>query len=305
MIAVSLAADEAAGSHALYRLAGEDVALAGGWPELDPFRRGAEAPRFESRRCPEAPFDDLRYRGPTRIGEDDAPLLTCALGEAGYLLRASPGATLWVAGDGSRITQCTSRDASDERPSAELLFGPALLLALALRGTYALHASAVRWGERAIAFVGPSGAGKSTLAALLAAADPTCERVADDILPFVAQDGIAQARPGFPQLKLGAAEQWNGGRPESLPLAAVYRLGPLAGGATEAPRIETLLGAEALAVLTAHSVATALFGAELLRRHFDSLAAIGGALRIADLRFPRRLDVGPQVRELLREDLDA
>jgi hypothetical protein len=48
------------------------------------------------------------------------------------------------------------------------LYGSLAGLALRLRGTLALHASAVVIDDRAVAFVGPSGAGKSTTAAALA-----------------------------------------------------------------------------------------------------------------------------------------
>ena len=308
MIAVSLAFDgrEGAGRD-VHRLAGEDVLIGGGWPELAPFRRGCEAPWLGAAPHPEAAFEELRYHGPARVGTD-APVLTCTQGEAGYLLKAEAGATLWVTGDGARITQCDVGDASSEAPSAELLFGPALLLALALRGTFALHASAVRRGDRVVAFVGPSGAGKSTLAALLAAPEVGCGRVADDILPFALVNGAPRAMPAFPQLKLGAAAQWNGAQPESLSLVAVYRLAQVAvddAAGNDAPRVVPLHGADAMAALTAHSVATALFGPELLRRHFDAIAAASRVLRIAELRFPRRLDVGPAIRDLLDEDLDG
>jgi hypothetical protein len=303
VIAVSLAADAGReGSGAVYRLAGNELSLSGAWPELAAFRRRNGA-RVERTAPPaETSFTELRYEGPAAAGSD-APALTCLQGEDGYLLRALPGPALWVASDGSRIVQLDASDGPAPAVSAELLLGPATMLALALRGTFALHASAVRWGERAVAFVGPSGAGKSTLAALLAAGDLGCERLADDILPFSVSGTAASARPAFPQLKLPAEDQWDPTRPESLPLAAVYRLAPPP--ADEAPRIEPLSGAEALAVLAKHSVASALFGRELLRRHLVALAAAGRGLRIGELHYPRRADVAPSVRALLQEELDG
>lgn len=302
MIAVSLAADaRGEGGHALYRLAGNDLSLSGAWPELAPFRRrnGAHAERTPP--PDEASFTELLYEGPAAAGSG-APTLTCLQGEHGYLLRASPGPALWVASDGSRIVQLDSTDPPTP-VSAELLLGPATMLALALRGTYALHASAVRCGERAVAFVGPSGAGKSTLAALLAAGDLGCERLADDILPFAVAGTATLACPAFPQLKLASGDQWSRTRPESLPLAAVYRLAPPA--ADEKPRIEPLRGAEALAALAKHSVASALFGRELLRRHLAALAAAGRGLRVGELHYPRRADVAPSIHALLQVDLDG
>lgn len=292
------------GGWAIYRIAGEDVVLGGSWPDLEPFRRRtASAPAARSR--PGAPFRDLRYHGPATFGTD-ASLLTCTQGDEGYLLRAAPGASLWVAGDGASVTQLEAGEAGKGEVSAELLCGPAFLLALALRGTYALHASAVRFGKRVVAFVGESGAGKSTLAALLAAPGLGCERVADDILPFAVVAGVSVAHPAYPQLKLPPDEQWAAAEPESLPLQAVYRLAPPAGDAgCPRSRIEPLTGAAALAVLTAHSVAAALFGPELLRQHFDALAAASRALRVGEMRYPRRLDAAADVAARLREDLDG
>lgn len=303
MIAVSLAIDaRVEGSPAAYRLAGHELSLIGTWPELAAFRRRNDIRTEWSPSPPEASFTELLYEGPAAAGSG-APALTCLHGEHGYLLRASPGPTLWVASDGARIVQLDSTAVPPAAVSAELLFGPATMLALALRGTYALHASAVRCGERAVAFVGPSGAGKSTLAALLAAGDLDCERLADDILPFAVAGTAALARPAFPQLKLAPGDQWGRTRPESLPLAAVYRVAPAA--AEDTPRIEPLRGAEALAVLVKHSVASALFGRELLRRHLAALAAAGRGLRIGALHYPWRADVAASVHALLQEDLDG
>jgi hypothetical protein len=208
---------------------------------------------------------------------------------------------LWVASDGARIVQLAATGAPPASVSAELLLGPATMLALALRGTYALHASAVRCGERAVAFVGPSGAGKSTLASLLARSG--CQRLADDILPFSVSGTATLARPAFPQLKLAAEDQWASSRPESLPLAAVYRLAPPS--IDDTPRIEPLRGAEALAVLVKHSVASALFDRELLRRHLAALAAAVHGLRIGELHYPWRADAAPSVHALLQEALDG
>jgi hypothetical protein len=226
-------------------------------------------------------------------------MLTCLRGDHGYLLQSSPGPTLWVSADGSEIVQAETTDERSTEVSSELLFGPAMLLALALRGVFALHASAVRCGDRVIAFVGHSGAGKSTLASLLHEPRAGWERVADDILPFALPDGVPMARPRFPQLKLSVDQQWDHTRPESLRLAAVYRLAtPSAGN----PRIVPLQGGASVAALAAHSVASSLFGLDLLRHHLEALATAAGVLEVADLHYPRRPDIGPHIRRLLGRD---
>ena len=299
MIAVSLTRD-CGTSPSLYRFAGEDFLLAGDWLLLSSFVREVGSQRSSSMPAPRSPFRELRYYGPATLA-GQAPLLTCLQGDDGYLLRSSPGASLWVSADGSVIAQRETADDAIVSVSSELLFGPAMLLALALHGIFALHASAVRWGDRVVAFVGHSGAGKSTLASLLHEPTAGFERVADDILPFALADGIPVARPSFPQLKLTTDQQWGPSRPESLPLAAVYRLAtPSAAGS---PRVVCLRGGDALAALAAHSVASALFGPDLLRRHLEALATTVEGVRVADLHYPRSPDVGPQVRQLIGRNL--
>ena len=56
-------------------------------------------------------------------------------------------------------------------PSEELLVGPALILALASRGVFCLHASAVQVGGGVLLLPGDSGRGKSTLAATWSSAE--------------------------------------------------------------------------------------------------------------------------------------
>lgn len=63
-----------------------------------------------------------------------------------------------------------------------LLEGNILATLLLLAGESVLHASAVAFGDKAIAFAGGSGAGKSTLAALCCAAGATF--LTDDLLRF-------------------------------------------------------------------------------------------------------------------------
>ena len=103
----------------------------------------------------------------------------------------------WTAADGSAIHQVSQVPGSDPAFLAEALLGPPLVLALALRDTWCLHASAVEYGGRVIAFLGESGAGKSTLAAYLAG-QPGVRRVADDILPVAWQDHRLYYLAAFP-----------------------------------------------------------------------------------------------------------
>jgi len=69
---------------------------------------------------------------------------------------------------------------ADEALLPVLIAGAVIAIHLMLRPSLVLHASAVRAGDAAVAFVGSSGMGKSTLAAGLC--ELGCELVSDDLL---------------------------------------------------------------------------------------------------------------------------
>jgi hypothetical protein len=80
------------------------------------------------------------------------------------------------------------------------LFGMVMSLWLERRGVPTLHASTVRIGDRAAAFLSGRGGGKtSTAAACLAAGHPL---VSDDLLALAADDGRVLAQPGYPQTRM-------------------------------------------------------------------------------------------------------
>ena len=94
---------------------------------------------------------------------------------------------------------------SEDHPGLEsTLLGPVVLLALALRRRWALHASAAALSCGAAAFLGSSGVGKSTLASRLAATG--WQPAADDLLPLRLTRSGAEVLPRYPQLKLD--RQW-------------------------------------------------------------------------------------------------
>jgi len=78
--------------------------------------------------------------------------------------------------------------------------GEILSLWLELHGVPALHASAVVMEGEAIGFVSTNKGGKSALAATMILKG--CPLLTDDILPLEVCDGIATARPGYPQMRM-------------------------------------------------------------------------------------------------------
>jgi len=90
-----------------------------------------------------------------------------------------------------------------------IILGPALGVILHQRGFLVLHASAVRIGHKAVAFVGEKGAGKSTTAAAFTAQGHAL--LADDVVAVAPETFLVH--PGFPLLKLWseAAAHLHGG----------------------------------------------------------------------------------------------
>jgi hypothetical protein len=83
------------------------------------------------------------------------------------------------------------------------LLGPVLGVVCYLRGVLPLHASALRVGNRTVAFAGRSGAGKSTLATALTCRGHTL--VTDDICACTGLPGRPLVLPTYPAVKLSRA----------------------------------------------------------------------------------------------------
>ena len=111
-----------------------------------------------------------------------------------------PGAARFEVRRGAEVTI----EVADDPDMALLrvyLFGSVMGLICHQRGILPLHASAVAFGDKAIAFCGPPGTGKSTLAACCV--ETGAQLVADDVLVISDQDSPrAMVNPGMPKLKL-------------------------------------------------------------------------------------------------------
>ena len=204
---------------------------------------------------------------------------------------------------GGCAVAASGRTAAPGGMLVEALLGPGLVLALALDDVFTLHAGAAAVDGAAVLLLGESGAGKSTLARALAAA-PGGERLADDVLPVALAGARLEALPHYPQLKLPAAQQYPAARPERVAVRAVYALQ----GADESSSrvaLEPLGARDAALALAAHTVAARLFAAPLLERHLAFCAAAAAAVPVRRLRFPRRLELLPELVAALRADLAA
>jgi hypothetical protein len=181
------------------------------------------------------------------------------------------GAGFRVGANGDRIAINAVADASAHRD--EMLLGPALMLALSMRGIFGLHASSVLGSEGAVALLGPSGSGKSSLARY--AVSEGALRLSDDVTPVTSTDAGLRVLPRFPQLKLAPALIVDD---LELPLAALVWVeiaeGPMA--------LLRMSDVEASRCLLRDTVAARLFAPEMLSRHMDFCVEL--ARRIAGWR---------------------
>lgn len=112
---------------------------------------------------------------------------------------AAAGYRVWIAGLG----QCLIAPAGDRilcspprgRGRWQLLIGQGLPIAAALQGLEVLHASAVRMGSTAAAFIAPSGTGKTSLALHLLAHGAVF--LADDVVALEAAADALIVHPGI------------------------------------------------------------------------------------------------------------
>ncbi len=183
----------------------------------------------------------------------------------------------------------------------ELLAGPMLLLPLAGKGIFGLHASAVRIDGGLVAFAGESGVGKSTLAAAGARAG-VWQRRADDLLPWTLSSLGPIGLLEYPQLKvpeLGAVAR----KEPELPLEAIYFLASNPESSAGEVTISPLGAKQGALALTRHTASSRLFDGGRLERLLETAAVAGESLPMRRLIVPRKLSYLPKVWEAVLGDL--
>jgi len=183
--------------------------------------------------------------------------------------------------DGSAIRFLRRASGVDRAIVLESVLGAPLILSLALRGRWFLHASAVNVRGRVVAFAGRSGAGKSKLAAHLSGR-PGITFVSDDVLCYGLQRGIPVAGGEFPQLKLPAEQQPNG-PPQTL--AAVMVLVSVRD--SQRVSMRQLQGREKLLAFIEHGVATRAFPPPVLAKNLKIAAQIVENMDVIEVQYPK------------------
>lgn len=114
-----------------------------------------------------------------------------------------------------------SKEGTEKEDILPFLTGLILGVLLHQRGSFVIHASAVRINNQVIAFMGEKGYGKSTLAAHLQVRGH--DLISDDLVPITFADGEIYTTPGFPRIKLHEDSINAAGlNPEKYPL--IHRL---------------------------------------------------------------------------------
>jgi hypothetical protein len=224
---------------------------------------------------PPPPVDAVLERRHERGWIDDAERSFVLERHAHHAVLAADGARLAWTADGARVWV---RGLASARDGLAFGVGIGLVAALAARGVFCLHASALRWRGGCVAFAGPSGAGKSTFARAIDAAG-LAARVADDILPLD-RDGLAW--PAFPQLKLPAT-CWHPPTAGGLRLRALV---VLARGA--APHCAVLPSSQAVQALVAATAGARAFPEPVLAAHLEACARWSAVLPVWRLVVPTR-----------------
>lgn len=147
--------------------------------------------------------------GPVVSLPDAIPLDTTPIAdeEPGIRIERSGGTYLFIYRDNTRFRVeergrriATSWDSTPE-DMATYLLGPVLAFVLRLRGTLALHASALVLNDTgALLFAGHAGAGKSTTATAFLAHGATM--LTDDVAAIEWRDERPHVLPGYPRLRL-------------------------------------------------------------------------------------------------------
>ena len=214
----------------LYHIAGHTVESNLHLAEMDTFRCAVDEPTDPS--CLEAVPDicghatviETLYDGPAwlcntmrhLLVQDTESGITASIEKIGRFSVSVDGLCIWIL---SRYPGVSNNLLS------EGVLGLPFIYTLAKHGTWTLHGSSAEYHGKLAVFLGESGYGKSTLARFLHG-KPGWRRTGDDILPVTAANGVFQALPHFPQMKLPPAEQPGRARAKRLPIHAIYTLVP-------------------------------------------------------------------------------
>jgi hypothetical protein len=242
-------------------------------------------------------------------------------------LAYSDGTQFWMDREGTELWGTWPGNVTIE-DAATYLLGPVLGRVLRLRGVTCLHASAVAYGEQAVAFVGSEGAGKSTTAAALALRGYAI--LSDDVVALAERDGAFYVHSAYPYLCLWPESvQSIYGSPDALPqfsvnyekrclslekkelrfqerplpLAAIYILGERRGD--PAPTIEEIRPQQAFLSLIANTFGTNIVDGSMRAKEFETLGRLVPRVTIRQLCARQDLNRLPELCQRICDDLQS
>ena len=269
--------------------------------------------------------EELSYDSPYKDAAGNPALRIWKAAGSRYLrLAYFDGTQFWLDREGTEVWATWPSNLAME-DAATYLLGPVLGILLRLRGVTCLHASAVAFGEIAVAFVGSEGAGKSTTAAALARRGHAI--LSDDVVALAERSGSFLVHPAYPYLCLWpeSVESLYGSREalpqfsanyekrclslekqelrfaeRAMPLAAIYILGDRRGD--PAPLVEELAPQNAFLALVANTFATNTLDSGMRAKEFEILARLAPSVPIRGLCAHRDASRLPELCDLLNEE---
>jgi len=272
--------------------------------------------------------EELTYVSADTNAEGEPALQIFKVEEGGFVRIAhEDGTQFWLDGKRENIW-ATWPPASSIENATSYLLGPILGLMLRLRGVTCLHASAVAFGDRSVAFVGQTGMGKSTTAA--AFAQKGYGVISDDIVALEEREGALHVMPAYPHLclwpesvkmlydspealprlipdwdkrRLDLGDQGTRFENRCLPLGAIYVLSERR--PDPGPYVESMKPQNALLALVADTYANKFLDSEMRAREFAVLGQLVTTVpirRVYPHEDPARLG---ELCKVIREDFDS
>jgi len=220
----------------------------------------------------------------------------CSLWEnkSGYIFQLAKIARFLISSSGGEIIVERKGDETPSINLEEALIGPPLMLALAQKDIWSLHASAVSINNKLVLFAGESGKGKSTLAHFIHQQNVIgIHRITDDITPIAIKNGKVFALPDFPQLKIKPLSKQQAITPEELQITSVMIIDPTQ--SQNKVMITPLRKMEATLALVRNTVSSRLFPKETLKNHLDFSIHVSNLVRTYRLQYPHQYEILPTI----------
>jgi hypothetical protein len=160
---------------------------------------------------------------------------------------------------------------------ATLLFGPALILNLALNEVFCFHASSFEYKDCVFILFAKSGTGKSTIADYFQ--QKFKSRIADDIVALNNREERINVLPSFPQLKLPPEQQANSSLINKSPILL------FAQQSNESTQLKELNKFISIKSAIHHSVASKLFSPSLLNNHLSFCHLLAQQTKAFELKY--------------------